>query len=138
MKELNKCLDLRQRISDLNNLLEDIACRIRYPKAQTISDMPRLSSGGGNPIERYILQQEKYETRKKAAETELNDTWNAVVILFNRKKLHKDEILLMRLRFYYGYQWKQCAAIMREKYGDTWNENKVFRTYRKVVKTLQE
>jgi hypothetical protein len=137
MKELNRCLELRRQIADLEEKIEDIECRIRFPKAQTLSDMPRCSSSAGNPIENYIVQKEKYQSKKLLLETELHMEWSNIEKAMLSNNIPLEEVRLMYLRFNCGYPWKKCTAIMHDSFGGKWNENRAFRVYRGIVKSLQ-
>jgi len=137
MEELSKCLELRKKINDIEEKLEDIAYSIKCPKIPTVSDMPRSTSILGNPIERYIEKQEKYENEKLLLETELNMKWNSIEKKLIACGTEKAERQLIYLRFNRGYSWKKCTSIMRNAEGQKWNENRTFRTYRKIVKKLQ-
>lgn len=138
MKELDRCLEIRRKISAIEEKLEDISYSIRYPKPQTMSDMPRSASSSDSPIERYIMRQEKYESDKRLLETELNSIWNMVEKQLIICEVEKSEIQLMYLRFNRGYSWKKCAATLSKAYNENWNNNKVFRIYRKIMLLLQK
>lgn len=136
MEELDKCLELRRKITDLEEKISDIDDRIRFPKAQTISDMPRCSSFGENKIDQYLIQKEKYQNKKLLYETELSMLWNSIEKWLICCGIGQAERYLMYLRFNSGFSWKKCTAIMRNIEGQKWNENKVFRTYRGILKKL--
>lgn len=138
MKELDRCLELRRKISKIEEKLEDIGYCIRYPKSQTMSDMPKTTSQAISPIERYIMQQDEFNRKKLLLETELSMHWNSIEKRMISCNIDKSARHLMYLRFNSGYSWKKCTAIMKNNEGEKWNENKTFRIYRKVVKMLQE
>lgn len=138
MEELNRCLELRRNIMSLEERIEDIEGRIRFPKSQTLSDMPRGSSSGTNPIERYIVLKEKYQSQKLLHETELSMIWNDLDKRMVMCGVPQDERRLMYLRYNSGLSWKKCTAIMREIEGKRWNENRTFKTNRKVLKAINE
>lgn len=137
MEELDRCLELRRNIIDLEERIEDIEGKIRFPKSQTISDMPRGSASGINPIEQYITQKEKYQSKKLLCETELSMIWSDVEKRMVMCNIAHAERYLMYLRFNSGFSWKKCTAIMRNAEGKKWNENKTYREYRKVLKALR-
>lgn len=137
MNELERCKDLRKQIADLEEKIEDIEGRIRYPKAQTISDMPTASSTT-NPIERYILLKEKYENRKLLYENELNGLWSEINLKMDKCNVTLSEKRVMLLRYKNGLPWKKCTAIMKEIVGEYWTENLTFKTNRKVKKALEK
>lgn len=137
MNDLERCKDLRKQIADLEEKIEDIEGNIRYPKAQTISDMPRGSSTGTNSIERYILQKEKYENRKLMYENELFDLWAKINQKMDFCNINNNEKRVMLLRYKDGLPWKKCTEIMKEIAGAYWTENLTFKTNRKVKKALE-
>lgn len=138
MNELEKCLELRRRITETEEMLEDISCCIRYPKVQAMSDSPKSTSPFESSIERYIVKQEKFENQKLLLETELNMVWNTLMKRLIMLRVGKPERKLMYLRFNRGYSWKECGAIMKDSEGEMWNSNRVFRTYRKICVLLQK
>lgn len=136
MEDLNKCLDLRRKITSFEEKIEDIEDRIRFPKSQTISDMPRSTSSGICQIEKYVILKEKLQSKKFLCETELNVMWGSVTKRMMMCNVSHAERYLMYLRYNSGYSWKKCTEIMQQLEGEKWNENKTFRVYRKVVKLL--
>lgn len=137
MNELERCRELRKQIADLEEKIEDIEGNIRYPKAQTISDMPRGSSTGTNSIERYILYKERYESIKLQFEKELFALWEKINQKMDMCNITLDEKRVMLLRYKHGLPWKICTKLMKETAGAYWTENLTFKTNRKVKKALE-
>lgn len=135
MKELDRVLELHRKIERLNDDIEELENLIRSPKSQPISDMPH-STSRTNAIELYIVKKERLIEKRKELCAEYNATWDGVVKKCNAVGLTTNEILLLFLRFYHGFPWRECTAIMA-KSNSKWNENKTFRVYRKVVEKLQ-
>ena len=138
MRELDKCRELRQKIIETEEMIEDISCSIRYPKVPTMSDLPKGSASSTSPIDRYIMLLEKYQNKKLLLETELSQLWNCIEKQMIACNIDKSDRQLMYFRFNSGYPWKVCTSIMRRKEGKQWNENRSFRVYRNVVAMLQK
>lgn len=138
MQILSDCLELRRKITKLEEKLEEISDCIRYPKSQTMSDMPRGAASTISPIERYIIKQDEYQNDKLLLENTLRLKWNEVNRLLVECGVDKPERYLMYLRFHNGYSWRKCTATMENMVGTKWNENKTFRTYRKIILLLQK
>lgn len=137
MNEFERCKELRKQITDLEKKIMDIEGRIRYPKSQTFSDTPRGSSSGINPIERYLMQKEKYKGRKLRLENELFDLWAKINYKMDMCGINHNEKKVMSLRYKDGLPWKICTKLMKEIAGDYWTENLTFKTNRKVKKALE-
>ena len=135
MFELDKCLDLRKKIQDTEEKIEELDVRIRFPKAQTMSDMPR-STSFSNKMEDYLVKKEKLTTKKLSLEAMLEMSWDKIKDKLSKTNATVQEIMLLRYRFYNGYSWKKCTAIMAGS-DKKWNENKTFRVYRQVIAKLQ-
>lgn len=141
MYELEKCLDLQKRIQEINEKIEELNVKIRFPKAQIMSDMPR-STSPTNPVESYIITKEKLCTKKLSLEALLEISWGGVkdklsIANLDGEGVTVEEISLLTNRFYLGYSWKKCTQIMA-KNDSKWNDNKTFRVYRKIMKKLQK
>lgn len=129
MKDLlTSCIETRRAIQRNEEKQAVIKAVILSPKSQAITGMPRIS--GGDPIsaiDKYIIKQEALEQQHKELTTLIASQWNTAKQIMQRKGIDEKEIALMRERFYYGKSWNKCAKLLE------WNENKVFRTYRKVL-----
>lgn len=137
MTVFDESLKLRQQINDIEEKLYDIKGKIRYPKTFSFSDEPRGCSGDGNSIDRYITQVEKLETKKLSCEARLIALWINIDADMESCNIPESDRTLMKLRFNHGYSWRKCQDIMKEKEGNKWNENRIFRVYRNVVKKLK-
>lgn len=138
MERLDAFFELHKRIADLDDRILTLSCRIKSPKAQTISDMPRGTASNENQLERYIVAKERLEEQKKQLEEELDRMWKELKAELVQCGVGFEERALMYLRFRRGMPWKKCTIKMRTKYNPEWNENKTFRVYRSIVKSIQE
>lgn len=136
IEELDECFELRKRVQDISDRIEELELRIRAPKAQPFSDMPHGTSRT-NPLERYITKKEELEVKKHTVEMQLDEKWGETSRLFTDSGATKQELDLLRLRFFYGKPWKECTATMNKIYGN-WNDNASFRAYRKAVERLKK
>lgn len=134
--ELEVCLELRKRLNDIEEQLEEMRSNVRFPKIQTISDMPR-GSVGENSIERYITKSEEYDQKRLSIKESLDSSWEKAMILLSNCGVESDAIRLMYFRFYCGFSWNKSTSKMRREYGEKWNENRAFRTYRNIVNIVQ-
>ena len=137
MEELKRCLELRRKIDEIDDRILDIKSKVRHPKTQTLSCMPRNASQSDSAIERYIITLDKLQARRGALEEELYLRWVQIEKTLDRCSIARNDKRLLSLRFYSGLSWKKCTAKM-QKLDATWNENKTFRRYREVVKVVQE
>lgn len=136
MELLDRCLYLRSQINKIDEKLARIRSEVRYPKSQTLSDVPRGASSGESAIERYIVKEEEYTEKRNSLVMELDSSWEEVVDALAECDITRpDEVALMKLRYYRGFKWKRCIQIMEER--ARWNENKVYRIHRKIVQLLQ-
>lgn len=131
MRELEKCLELRRKITDISEQIEMLQSRIETPKCQILSDMPKGGSES-NSIEEYIIRKERLEQRKRQNENRLASEWRSISTKLKQNGVTDDVIELLKYRFYYGYRWKKCAVHMQ------WNENKCFREYRMALSKMNK
>lgn len=132
MKELDQILRLRREIDKLKERIEDLKA-MTQPKAQTISDMPR---GGErkNSIEEYVVKSEELHSKLGKLEKRIENKWRDVLVTLNHCEITDAQCMMLKLRFYCGYPWKKVVKRMQELYPDTtWNENKVFSLYRRIL-----
>lgn len=135
MKEFDECLEIRRKIDEIDENIETITAAALAPKSQAISDMPRGSgTASETAIDKYIIKKEELQCKRDELLDVLNNKWfgDAIKIMAD-SRIHTEDIDLMQYRFYHGYPWKKCAAEMKKHYGERWNINRVFRTYRKVL-----
>lgn len=133
MRELDVCLDIRNKINDVDEEIEMLKAVATSPSGQVLSDMPR-SGRIGNAIEDYIIRLEKLEQKRMRLEYKLKKAWsNAFIILHNSNAPNKS-IKLLYFRYTKGLSWKECVEKMRELYpNELWNENKIFRLNRQAL-----
>lgn len=132
MIELESCLELRRKINDIDDKISILRAAILSPKNQVITGMPR-SGNTENLIDRYLIRSEMLQIEKEQALNQLSETWNVVQSKTGALTTQEKELLFFR--FVEGNAWKKCAYLMNKKYGG-WNINKVFSTYRRILKTL--
>ena len=132
MRELDVCLDIRRKITEIDEKISVLRAAILSPKNQVITGMPR-SGSSDNQIDRYLIRCEKLSQQKEQKLEQLKGAWE---VAENKiPNLTEQEKNLLFLRFVEGCAWKKCAFRMNEKYG-SWNINKVFRTYRRILKKV--
>ena len=132
MKELDTVLHLRREIDKLQDRLQELKI-MTQPKAQTISDMPR---GGErkNTIEEYVMKSEELNSKLGKLEKRMDRKWRDVLSMLSHCEITDAQCVMLRLRFYCGYPWKKVVKEMKRLYTETtWNENKVFSMYRRIL-----
>lgn len=138
MKELDQLLEIHRGIDILRDNLAMRRYNITAPRRNIISDMPK---GGRrfNEIEEYITHSETmHNNLKKLVET-LKIKWLIFLNNYAEINLTDEERKLLQLRFVRGKKWKLCAKQMNILYPNKgWNENKVFRTYKNIVKKIEK
>ena len=138
MQLLNHCLELKGKIDLINDRIADIESKLSSPKNQIISDMPR-GGGGGESITDKLLDRKWALTEKKVMyEAELNSKWIKIHKALNGIGATEEQIVLFQLRFREGLLWKDCQKYMQKHYGDTWNENKVYRVNRTLLSKMHK
>lgn len=133
MRQLDQILNIRRDINSYDLRIIELRQSMAYPKAQTISDMPR---GGErkNSIEEFIIKLERLNRKRANLECRLNSKWKDIKQLFVDRGVTEVQSRVMELRFYHGLAWKRIVTEMEKLYPDTvWNEQKLFRIYRAVI-----
>ena len=125
-KLLNECLILRRDIESINERIEELNLRIKSPKNQIITDMPK-GNNQQNAIEEYLIKKEKLEKMRFDYNRKISGKWQSVYYKCVNNDISKEAIEILRYRFYYGYTWRVCGEMMK------WNKNKCFRVYRSVL-----
>ena len=136
MLELDECLEVARKIKDIEDDILELESRTMSPKNQIITNMPKGGGSQDSGQDRYLIKLEKLQARKNYWCATLNSKWNiAKLALINHANVKDTRTFeLLKLRFYYGYPWKKCAARMSEKHStENWNINKCFRVYRSVL-----
>lgn len=133
MYELNECLRITREIEKVREKLIFIKAAIQAPKNQIISDLPKGGNCPVSAIETYLEKEEKLQDDLRALKIERSEKWQAFQNIAAEKGVTKEDVHLMQLRFFRGYSWNKCTAVMRSRYGDKWNANRTFRVYRQVL-----
>ena len=132
MRELfDDCYNLKVRILELDERIEEIQTVLYYPKNQMLSDLPK---GGGtdSTLDNLLTKLDELKEEKSIQEAAHADKWAQIVERLDKCNVPQSEKDLLELRFYFGFTWKYCIPIMTERTGEEWNENKVYRIYRDV------
>lgn len=137
IKLLDECSDKRKELRMIEEKIEEVKARATAPKNQSFDDMPRASSNYGNPIESYIEKVEQLEEKRNTLKKELAEKWAECLQLFESKNMSAEEIILLYYRFHENLSWRNCAKAIERKHHITWNDNKIYRIYRKIRKSLE-
>lgn len=125
MDIFEECLDLTRRIQHLEEVLRELQYKIRYPKSQSFSDMPKGSSQE-SMLEVYLEKQESIATKKLLLQNQKSLIWKEIEKAMNDLDIKPHEQQLMRLRYRMGFSWKKCTQSMKIEYRK-WNDNKTFK-----------
>ena len=138
MQELNECLNLAREIKEKRELLAEMQYRSISPKNQILSGMPRGGGAQLNQIERNLIQSEKLKKAIRALEHERLETWKCATFRLKKAGVTNDEhIKLLEMRFFYGFSWKKCNAIVTNLFPNSkWDINKCFRVYRASLRKV--
>lgn len=133
MRLLNEILQLRRDIDSIAERAIELK-QMTQPKAQTISDMPRGDGERKNAIEEYIIKSERLH-RKFVHKKELFIAkWSEFRRIADDCGVTEAQRDVIYYRFHNALPWKLCVARMEKQYPETtWNEQKLFRIYRKVL-----
>lgn len=129
------CIKLRRNIDSLDEEIIELYSIYRSPRTQNLSFAPSRSNYINNNSEELLEKIESLKNKRSLLIEKLDKNW-----LFINKRLvqlsfSEAEILLLKLRFYYGLPWKKCCEKMNNYYSDIeWNENLMFRIYHKASK----
>lgn len=133
MRLLNEIMQIRRDIDSIQERLIELK-QMTQPKAQTISDMPRGGGERKNAIEEYIIKSERLQRKLKHKNELYIAKWNEFCKIADDSGVTEAQIEMIKYRFYYALPWKICVVRMGEMYPETtWNEQKLFRMYRKVL-----
>ena len=139
MKELDECLAKRRKIKDIEEDITELKLKVYSPKGQVITGMPRSGNGGASQADRYLMKLEKLEAKKKTKVDDLNVCWDNTVEILSGVQINAETIEMLRFRFYWGYKWEKCAAMMKEQFPQSvWNVNKCFRKYSAVLHKIDK
>lgn len=131
IKLLDECREIRNEIKEIEEDIEEITLRVSAPKSQSFDDMPKATSKLGNSIETYIEKKERLEEEREELIQQLESKWKNIVIALNLNNITIEEKLLLYYRFHEGYSWRHCGNKLK------WNDNKVFRIYSKIRKSIE-
>lgn len=134
MKTLDRCLQLRRRINEIDEKIETLKFNIDSPRSSVISDMPKGGGTRGNPLEEYVIKLEELENKRKRINAVLVELFKELRSTMAKAGIDDQACEMMKYRFYHGLQWKACAAVMNKKHPkNNWNVNKCFRVYRAIL-----
>ncbi len=112
-------------------------CSAIDPKRPIISDLPKGSGYRISATESYIINAEILQNKLKRLSETLKIKWLIFLNNYGEENLTVQERDLLQLRFVRGKKWKTCAKQMNTLYpNEGWNDNKVFRTYRNIMKKI--
>lgn len=136
MRELERILEMRRSVDDLNLRIVELESMV-LPKAQVITGMPR---GGDheNAIEKYTETKITLEEKRERILRKMARLWKGLEGRFDQCGITERQKAMLEARFYNGLPWKRCVLAMRQVYPDEqWDEQKLFRMYRKVISRLK-
>lgn len=134
MQELKECLKIRRKIDEIDDKLLTLKEKSLSPKNQIITGMPRGGGFDGSNMDNYLIKVEQIKAEKDVLQKRLDTLWDKTTEKLFRNDIDTTYILMLKIRFYFGYSWRKCAARMAiENPKDKWNENKCFRVYRSVL-----
>lgn len=136
---LDECYSLRLKINELDEDIEDLESKLYSSKNQIISDMPRGGGGGNFNKTDRLLNKKWLKERKRGEKLEiLNLKWRIAKKHMFSFGATEPQIVLMYLRYHQGLKWKACESYMKNKYGEEWNENKVYSTNRYILDNMHK
>lgn len=139
MKQLKECLELRCRIREVDESMEEIKAMLYTPKCQDLSGMPRGGGGNGESIiDKLITKKGKLEQKRKNLVNELCEKWNEVESACDNAHISKVQRQLLSYRYFHGLSWKVVTKKMHDYTGQKWNENKTYRIHRIVLCKLNK
>lgn len=101
--------------------------------------MPKGSGYRISATESYIINAETLQNKLKRLSETLKIKWLIFLNNYGEETLTVEERNLLKLRFVRGKKWKLCAMQMNILYpNEGWNENKVFRTYRNIIRKIEK
>lgn len=132
MKKLDVCLELYIKGKSIDEKIEEINALLYSPKVQDLSGMPKGSGGTDSIIDKLVEKKEKLTNQRYEIEKQKFHCRQEIETMMKECNLTENEILLIKYRFFYGLSWKRVGKEL------SWNENKVFRVYRKINTVLSE
>lgn len=133
MKLLNEILQLCRDIDSIEERLIELK-QMTQPKAQKIYDMPRGGGERKNAIEEYIIKSERLKRKLVQKRKTFFEKWCEFCDLAKDSGVTEAQKEMIYYRFHEALPWKLCVSRMERQYPEaTWNEQKLFRMYRKVL-----
>lgn len=132
MRELERCLELHRQGKLLDEKIEEINALLYSPKGQDLSGMPKGSGGTDSIVDKLVDKKERLQNKRYEIERQKFACRQQIDEMMNKCNLTQNEKLLIQYRFFYGLPWKRVGEELE------WNENKVFRVYRKINAILSE
>lgn len=132
MKKLDTCLELYIKGKSIDEKIEEINALLYSPKVQDLSGMPKGSGGTESVVDKLVDKKEKLTDKRYEIEKQKFHCQQEIETMMKECNLTENEILLIKYRFFYGFSWKRVGKELK------WNENKVFRVYRKINTVLSE
>ena len=131
MRELERCLELYKQGKVLDERIEEINTVLYTPKGQDLSGMPKGNGGNDSIVDKLVDKKEILQDKRYEIERQKFHCQKQVIVMMNKCNLTQKEKLLIQYRFFYGLPWKRVGKEL------DWNENKVFRVYRKINAILK-
>lgn len=132
VKELDVYLELYIKGKSIDENIEEINALLYSPKVQDLSGMPKGSGGTDSIVDKLVEKKEKLQNKRYEIERQKFTCQQQIDEMMNKCNLTRNEKLLIKYRFFYGLSWKRVGEEL------DWNENKVFRVYRKINTVLSE
>lgn len=132
MRELEKCLELYRQGKVLDERIEEINTVLYTPRGQDLSGMPKGNGGNDSIVDKLLDKKNKLINKRYEIEKQIAHSRQKISTMMNECNLTDNEKLLIQYRFFYGLSWKRVGEELE------WNENKVFRVYRKINVILSE
>lgn len=132
MKKLDTCLELYIKGKSIDEKIDKINALLYSPKVQDLSGMPKGNGGTESIVDKLVEKKEKLTNERYEIEKQKFHCRQEIVTMMKECNLTENETLLIKYRFFYGLSWKRVGKELG------WNENKVFRVYRKINTVLSE
>lgn len=138
-KPLQDIYKMRRRIWQTEDAISALVARHTAPKSQILSDMPKGGSSGKKEVEEYLIRKEALLQQLQRQREAIYIMWLAFLSGSDGVELSRMDKSLLRLRYYNGYRWKKCVRKLQLLYpAVNWNENRVFRAHKEILKKLNE
>lgn len=135
MKDFTSCFELARLIETNIAVRNELNSYIRSPGKCNTSGIPK-SKIDKDEISNCLSKLERYDVLRKTLEEERKKKWKSLVDRMHAVKIPKEDIRIMRLRYFYGLSWNKVSTILTEESGTKWDVQKLFRHQRKIKKKL--